>query len=209
MARQPGVVAELGRPETPEETAARKAASSRAHRQNQSLRNLILSLLATLAVVGALVAVVVRPDPQIDRSIDWHETATQVAGAVDPRLPEGWTANAAGLRDDEDSEYWYVGFVTPKGDFIALEQRTADPEWIEDHIDTGSAPAIETIDAMQWAVYETDDEGNYGTIWETTFTPSGITETDLSVGTQVDLHGSADAAEFETLAAAVAEAVAL
>ena len=39
--RPPRVVAELGRPETPEETAARKAENSRIHRASQNTRNLV------------------------------------------------------------------------------------------------------------------------------------------------------------------------
>jgi hypothetical protein len=44
------VVAELGRPETPAETAARKAESSRLHRQRQTVNNLVYSLIATLGI---------------------------------------------------------------------------------------------------------------------------------------------------------------
>jgi hypothetical protein len=59
--RQPRIVAELGRPETPEETAARKAENSRKHRENQTLRNLVFALLSSLAVVLVLVLVVGGP----------------------------------------------------------------------------------------------------------------------------------------------------
>jgi hypothetical protein len=41
------VVAELGRPETPEETAARKAESSRVYRSSQNFRNLIAARAST------------------------------------------------------------------------------------------------------------------------------------------------------------------
>ena len=43
MAKQPRVVAELGRPETPDETAARKAASSAAYRSSKTVRNLVVA----------------------------------------------------------------------------------------------------------------------------------------------------------------------
>ena len=52
MARGPRIVAELGRPETPDETAARKAESSRVYRASQNTRNLVAALLVTLAVVA-------------------------------------------------------------------------------------------------------------------------------------------------------------
>ena len=59
--RAPRVVAELGRPETPDETAARKAASSRAHRENQTAFNLVIAIVVSVGIVVLLVLVVVRP----------------------------------------------------------------------------------------------------------------------------------------------------
>ena len=54
--RESRVVAELGRPETAEETAARKAENSRNHRSRQTVNNLVYSLLATLGIVVVIVA---------------------------------------------------------------------------------------------------------------------------------------------------------
>ena len=56
------IVAELGRAETPEETAARKAAATARHRGNRSVFSLIFALLASFGIVAFLVLVVVRPD---------------------------------------------------------------------------------------------------------------------------------------------------
>ncbi|MFM9597337.1 DUF4245 family protein, partial [Streptomyces scabiei] len=50
----PRIVAELGRPETPEETADRKAAASAAYRSSKTFRNLIAALLVTVAVVAVI-----------------------------------------------------------------------------------------------------------------------------------------------------------
>ena len=64
MARkEPAIVAELGRPETAEETAQRKAENSRKHRANQTALNLVGATVASLAIVAFLVIVVVRPAP--------------------------------------------------------------------------------------------------------------------------------------------------
>ena len=57
MARGPRVVAELGRPETAAETAARKAESSRVYRSSQTTRNLIAALLVTIAMLATSTAV--------------------------------------------------------------------------------------------------------------------------------------------------------
>ena len=48
----PRIVAELGRPETPQETADRKAASSARYRSSKTFRNLVAALLITIAVVA-------------------------------------------------------------------------------------------------------------------------------------------------------------
>jgi Protein of unknown function (DUF4245) len=200
--KEPRVVAELGRPETPDETAARKAENSRAHRANQTLRNLILSLIATVALVIVLVAVVVRPAPDATGNVNWHTIASQVDSpgsvpALDPTLPAGWTANAAELRYDKNSTaYWYIGFVTPNKEFIGMEQRFADDDtWITDNLNTDhlGAPTSATTGSQKWTIYTvTQDPGNYATTWEAT-----------NGGGQVDIYGSATKAEFTILATAL------
>jgi hypothetical protein len=196
--KAPRVVAELGRPETPEETAARKAENSRRHRASQTTRNLVASLIATVAVVAALVAIVVRPDPDIDRNVDWHAIAA-AAGTpvVDPQLPDGWTANAAELRGAGDTRYWYIGFLTPEGDFAAVEERAVpDDDLVDDVLPkVASGPVDGSAGGLTWSVWdatEAEDPGNYETVWES----RGTTE-------QLLVYGTADPAEVEVLADAV------
>ena len=43
--KEPAIVAELGRPETPDETAERKAETSRKHRAGQTTFNLVVALI--------------------------------------------------------------------------------------------------------------------------------------------------------------------
>lgn len=70
MSKQPPIVAELGRPETPDETAARKAASSKAYRGSQTVRNLVAALLVTVAVVAVIIFAVPRGEPVKAEEID-------------------------------------------------------------------------------------------------------------------------------------------
>ena len=114
--RPPRVVAELGRPETPDETAARKAENSRLHRQRQTVLNLVLSLGASLLLVLVIVLLVPRSDTAMVRDVDVAPIAEQAQVASDdplavPELPEGWRANAAELRTSSVDEVtaWYVG----------------------------------------------------------------------------------------------------
>jgi hypothetical protein len=145
----PPIVAELGRPETPEETAARKAENSRKHRANQNLRNLIWSLLATLIVVLVLVLVVVRPDPAPVAAIDYRAVAGQAqvdstATLAAPPLDSSWSANAAEIRTAADITVWYIGFITPSRQFIAMNQGIdANATWVD--IVLGITPIGTTI----------------------------------------------------------------
>lgn len=169
MSKRPAVVAELGRPETPDETAARKAASSAAHRRNQTFTNLALSLAASLAIVIVIVVAVLRPDPAPAEAIDVAQLATEAEAAVDadllaPSLPDGWEANAAELRGSAaDIVSWYVGYVTPDTQFVALTQGLdADATWLTNTTREAVPTGTMTLDGIEWTVYDQrgEDVGN-------------------------------------------------
>src|SRR5689334_18853960 len=114
MASSPRVVAELGRPETPDETAARKAASSHAYRSSQTLRNLLAALLATLALVLVIVLAVPRGSYEQPEEVDVAAAAEAAASAttsalIVPELPEGWRANSARM----EGAMWRVVYAPP------------------------------------------------------------------------------------------------
>lgn len=202
MARQPGIVAELGRPETPEETAARKAESSRRHRTNQTTLNLVASLIVTVAVVVALVLVVVRPDPQAAPAVDFAQVAAELQPTIEtplvvPQLPEGWSANAAELRTTGGVTSWYVGLLTPDDQFIALVQGLdANPTWLITTLDQALATGTTEHGGLRWDVYDQRDTEEPGNHAYALTTEAG--------GTTIVLHGTAADDEFATLAAAVA-----
>jgi hypothetical protein len=203
--RPPRIVAELGRPETPEETAARKAENSRKHRANQTLRNLVLALLASLGIVLFLVLVVVRPDHAPREPVDYialAEEAEAQAGAplIAPELSEGWTSNAARLEQgNDDVTAWVVGFLTPSGQFIELRQGIdAGASWAAGQVDDANSSGGISAGGLTWKVYDRrdDDAGNYA-----------YSMTATSGDTALVLHGTANDEEFGLLAAAVGEAV--
>ncbi|MGR2751263.1 DUF4245 domain-containing protein [Agromyces arachidis] len=206
--REPRVVAELGRPETPEETAARKADDAARRRQRQTVRNLVGSLLASLAVVAIIVLLVPRSDGPIERDIDVPSVAAQAQVGIEqplavPDLPEGWRSNAAELRDDraDGVTAWYAGYLTPSDEYVGMYQGlAANPTWTADLLANTIATGVTTIDGVEWTVYDNResaaDVGNarYALIAEagdSTFV----------------LLGTAPTAEFETLARAVAPAI--
>ena len=206
MAKAPTIVAELGRPETPEETAARKAETSRKHRASQTVTNLIWALVASLAVLLLAVLVVVRPDPPAAEPIDYQAVGAGLESSVSttlaaPELPRGFTANKAELRTVGGVRTWYVGFVTPSDQFIALNQGVdANPTWLANLLSPDDRPNLEasgdeTLASTTWTLYdnrEGEDAGNYAYAMSAGFPDSDVV-----------LHGTADANEFRTLAAAI------
>ncbi|MDQ0576010.1 DUF4245 domain-containing protein [Agromyces albus] len=207
-ARPPRVVAELGRPETPEETAARLAENSRLHRQRQTLKNLVLALGASLVVMLVLVLLVPRSDTPIEPDIDVAAVAEQAQIASSdplavPDLPEGWRANAAELRKSEADGVtaWYAGYLTPSDEYVGMYQGLeANPTWVAGLLERTLASGTTTIDGIDWTVYDnresTDDVGNarYGLVTE-------------AGGNTFVLIGTATTDEFETIGAALTTTV--
>lgn len=203
----PPIVAELGRPETPEETAARKAASSKRYRDSKTSLNLVVALVASLAIVLVTVMIVVRPAPPPAEPVDYAGIAAQVqrgyeATIASPALSEEWRSNSARIETGRDGvPVWYIGFVTPKGDFAAVTQGIdANPTWVAATLEGGFATGTTTVGQVTWDVYDrrsNDDIGNFAYAMTTVIGDSTLV-----------LHGTADDDEFTELAEAVARSMA-
>jgi hypothetical protein len=205
---QPRVVAELGRPETPAETAARKAQSARSHRTRQTLRNLLGSLGATLLIVLVIVLLVPRSNTPLDRDIDVAEVAAQAQAATDeplavPELPGGWRSNAAELRTGaaDGVTAWYAGYLTPGDEYIGMWQGLdANPTWVAELLKETLSSTTTSIGGIDWAVYDnrssSADVGNarYALVAE-------------AGGSTFVVLGTATPDEFAEFALAVAPAV--
>jgi hypothetical protein len=203
-ARRPRVVAELGRPETPEETAARQAENSLRHRQRQTVKNLVLALGASLLVVLVIVLLVPRSDTPIDRDIDVAAVAAQAQVASEdplavPELPEGWRANAAELRTSnvDGVVAWYAGYLTPGNEYVGMYQGLdANPTWVAELLERTRATGTSTIDGVEWTVYDNRDSGDdVGNARYGLTTEAG--------GSTFVLLGTATPEEFDVLAAAL------
>jgi hypothetical protein len=196
------IVAELGRPETDDERASRVAESRRKRRANQSTKNLLLSIVASLGIVLFLVVVTVREEPP-PVSVDYRSTAEQAqetlgSGVVAPELPEGWYANRADLGNDGDVQEWYVGLITAESRFIGLLQGfDANSTWRDRALQQprGEGEIVE-IGGVLWTVFDRRDESDVGNRQY-----SLVSETAEST---ILLYGNASDAEFAQFAAAVA-----
>lgn len=161
------IVAELGRPETPAETAARKAASSKAYRSSQTVRSLVAALIATLAIVAVIVFAVPRGEPATTEDIDVAGIAADVESTVGspviaPELGSFWRVNAAGLTSGAPM-VWDVTLAPAAQNergFIKLAQAFGtDASWAPQRLN-GTAPTDTTIiDGVEWDVYDLGDAG--------------------------------------------------
>jgi hypothetical protein len=196
------VVAELGRPETPQERADRTAEASRLRRQRQTARNLVYSLLVCVALVAVIVLAVPRPQAPIRAAVDYRAAASQytdTAGQplVAPVVPSSWKANAAELRGSGTDSSWYIGFVTPGGFAAMNEGIPGDSGLLSSVLDQARPTGTTEVGGLRWRVYDRralgQDAGNvaYGL-------STKIGDTVLAV------YGTPGATQVRALATAVA-----
>lgn len=205
-ARKPRIVAGLGRPETPQEIADRRANTSRLRRQNQNLPNLIVALLASLAVVALIVIVVVRPDAAVREPIDYRTISSEAGAPVPlaaPVLSADWVSNSAVYngKPSDGVANWYVGFVTPQVQFIGLRQGIdANPTWLANQL-AGTAPTgSTTIDGIEWSVYDRRNAKDVGNL--------AYALSSVGAHSTFILFGTASDEEFAELASQIASTIA-
>ncbi|MBA8815837.1 hypothetical protein FHX48_000889 [Microbacterium halimionae] len=163
------VVAELGRPETPDETAARKAASSRAYRGSQTFRNLLAALGVTLVIVAIVIFAVPRGEIPDDPEIDVVSLAADAESAygrdvVVADVSSAWRVNSAAVKGDSVLA-WTVSYVPQDTSFLVVSQAfDADDAWARTEFN-GSAPTgTTTINGIVWDEYVISDPSSTGNV---------------------------------------------
>ena len=207
MSQHPRVVAELGRPETPDETAARKAESSRVYRSSQTTRNLVAALIATLAVVAIIIFAVPRGAPAPQDPIDVAAAAERVSNgegrtAIAPDPPGDWLVNRATIEGDGVIRAWTIVLAPDDEDergFLRVAQGfDADAAWSA-RVLSGAAPiGTVTIDGIEWDRYELDPSRT-GNIAVALATPAGR-DTIL-------IYGDTSEPMLESIAASISDQV--
>ncbi|WP_336632604.1 MULTISPECIES: DUF4245 family protein [unclassified Microbacterium] len=150
----PRVVAELGRPETPEETADRKAAASAAYRSSKTFRNLIAALLVTVAVVAVVYLGVPRGSLAEPEPVDVAASAQTASASLGhplivPVAPADWRANSARL----EGGMWRVVYAWPSG-YLRVAQGIDAPEgWATRQLGGVAPTGHVTIDGIDWDEY--------------------------------------------------------
>ena len=179
------VVAHLGRPETPEETAARKAESSRVHRNAQNFRNLIAAVLVILAVVAVIIFLVPRgtiTEGEQPDAVGLAESTSRQMGepalAVEAR--DGWRVNAAKLSgmDTVGTPVWNVVYA-PDGDsaetgYVSLKQAfNADEDWVAQTLFGAKIDSEVEIAGITWTRFTVPAGETNGDITYAIGTPAG------------------------------------
>lgn len=200
----PRVVAELGRPETPDEAAARKAESSRVYRSSQTFRNLIAALLATLAVMAVVIFAVPRGEPVATREVDVAAVAEVVASGYDrtvivPEVPSSWRVNGASMSGDAEPA-WTIVYVPQATGYLRISQGfDVDAQW-ESRVLSGASPdGVVNIAGIEWNRYEFSN-------------PQTASSVSFALGTdagtdRVLIYGSTDAATATVAAEGLADQI--
>ena len=190
------VVAELGRAETPEETAQRKARDSRLYRERKTLSNLIYALIATVAAVAIIYAAAPHPHTVSTQSVDAQAIAADAAAQLGttPLVPAiSGTSNAAEIRVGSDQVVsWYVGFLTDDNEYIGFVQApNANDSWVAGQMAQTLPTGSIDLAGLHWTIYNNRnsnaDVGNvrYGMVTEVT-TAKGLPQTLVLLGTAGD-----------------------
>ena len=172
------------------------AAQERRNRSN--LYTLSGALLASFAVVFVIVILAVRPDPMTRAEVDWsdvHASAPNPQSLVNPEFSAAdgdWWSNRAEYIGGDSIE-WYIGLVTPSGEFVSIEQflGTVPPELLD--VLDDAEPVRMTVAGFSATVVDRSgmkDPGNYERIYE--FSMSG--------GGSLIVSGTADQTEMELVA---------
>lgn len=161
------IVAELGRPETAEETASRKAESSRAYRSSQTFRHLIAAFILTLAVLAVIVFAVPRGEPASERTVDVAKIAADVESSMGspvlvPEPDPFWRVNHAKLEGGA-TVVWNITLAPADEDergFIKLAQAfAADASWAPQVLNGSAATDTLKISGIDWDVYDLGSRG--------------------------------------------------
>lgn len=206
MAQRERIVAELGRPETAAEAAARKAESSRVYRSSQTFRNLIAALVITLGVVAIVIFAVPRGEPAPQEPIDVEAVAREVSLTLDgstalvPAVPDTWLVTSATVAG-EDPRTWTVLYV-PDGDagFVRVAQGFgADQRWATRELSGADPAGTIVIGGVEWVEYDIPDPARAGNI-------SAAISTTLGDDT-VLVYGATDAATLRVVAEGLTEQI--
>lgn len=134
-------------------------------RAKRGFRDLILSLAVVTVFVAFLFAMVWRPSPDPVRTVD-PAPMLRVARAeaeypvlAPVGLSSGWRSTSARFEVDGTASTWFLGYVTPDDEFVAVTQTDGEPgDFIAEQTVQGQPDGERIIKGDQWQQYIADDQ---------------------------------------------------
>lgn len=202
--KAPAISADLGRPETPEETAARKAEQSRLYRARKTINNLVYSLLVTVGLAVVIYFLVPHGDANPNWAVDYQKVSAEAQASIKapldtPGMPTDWRANKAQLKLSASDKVvvWYIGFITPSNTYIGYRQGIdASESWRASVLPDLRPTGTKTIGGVEWTEYDNRSVEQAGNL--------AYALTTVAAGDIFVLNGNATNADFEAIAAKVA-----
>ena len=171
------------------------------HRAKQTVNNLLLSLIACVAMVLVVVLIVPRDDSSRIPHIDYKAVAAEAATAskqavIAPELPMDWWSNQAKWSQNpvDAVPKFEAGFVGPNNQYLGMTQAFGvNPTWLalslkdvvleKNYSNSGSK--------LVWGIYKTAEVHNPAKtrdiIWITQYENNAVM-----------IYGDASEAEFKT-----------
>jgi len=131
-------------------------------RLRQSIGDMIRSMVVVLVVVGALLAVTWRPQPDAVKVVDIQQvlTVAQMQAAFEPRVPTGisglqptsvrWEPTAA----SGDTPVWHVGYVVDGRDYLQVSQsQVGDSNYLAEQTAGGEPGGNVMVQGAPWTVW--------------------------------------------------------
>lgn len=184
--------------------------SAAKHRAKQTIRNLVLSLIACLGIVVFTVLAVPRDETSRIQHVDYKAVAAEAQASTGlnilvPNLPAGWWCNKAEWRGKsaDGVQTWYLGLISPDNKYVGLTQAfNTNATWFVGQLGDGAAalaPKYAGNGWWQWdAAPQHDPMQTKDHVW--TF---GTKSIETAKGSVVMLYGAESLKDFHTIAQAI------
>lgn len=183
------------------DTQAVKVTGRANARLGQTVKDMVWSMVVVLAVVGVILIIAWRPDPNPIRSVDPLPTIALSAAQADfellapAGLSEEWIATSARWEPTNASQgqpFLHIGYVTPSGGYAQVTEYATNDTSLDDLQNT---PLFrERVGAV------TIDEDVAGTAWSAGSGRDGAVLLSLDQGRFIALTGTATPEELRVLA---------
>ena len=151
----------------------RRQNKKRLRQQRSNLRNLVGSLIASLAIVALLIFIIPRPGGNQVPPVEWKEVAASSQSSAPgplfvPELDDTWRGNRADIRDSGGVIEWTIGLIGSGDEFVQVVQGfNAGPAWVSSQVRGRGADGETSLgvgaEQVTWTIFDRSgvtDPGN-------------------------------------------------